>query len=241
MDILFLVLLFIVAWLYSSVGHGGASGYLAIMAIFGISPDLMRSSAFFLNIFVAGAAAIMYIKGGYFKWKIFLPFAICSVPMAFVGAQITIDPKIYKIILGIFLLLGAARILYRPKKNEFSERKINWIAASFIGASIGLLSGIIGIGGGIILSPILLLFHWANFKETAAASAVFIVLNSVSGLFGLYIKGFPSNPELFLWVAIAVVGGFLGSWGGSTKYSGGFLKYVLSTVIVIASFKLFLV
>ncbi len=238
MDYIFLVLLFVVAFLYSSVGHGGASGYLALMALFGMEPLIMRSSALTLNLFVAGTAFLAFYRGGYLKWKLIIPFIVTSVPMAYFGAQTEVEPRIYKIILGIFLLIAVARILYRPKDYEKS-RENNIIISLFIGAALGFFSGMIGIGGGIVLSPLLILMHWANVKEAAAASALFILLNSTAGLLGLYQTGFSPNPQIFIWVAFAFAGGLLGSWSGSFKISVLRLQYLLAFVLVIASFKLF--
>jgi len=237
-DYIFLFLLFVVAFLYSSVGHGGASGYLALMALFGMEPLIMRSSALTLNLFVAGTAFIAFYKGGYLKWKLIFPFIVTSVPMAYFGAQTQVDPKIYKIILGIFLLIAVGRMIYRPRDYEVSKDN-NIIISLFIGATLGFFSGMIGIGGGIILSPLLILLHWANVKEAAAASALFILLNSTAGLLGLYQAGYTPNPQLFIWVAFAFAGGLLGSWSGSFKLSIVRLQYLLAFVLMIASIKLF--
>jgi uncharacterized protein len=238
MDYLFLILLVLVAFLYSSVGHGGASGYLALMALFGMEPLLMRSSALTLNLFVAGSSFIAFYRGGYLKWRLILPFLITSVPMAYFGAQTIIEPKLYKVILGIFLLIAVARILYRPKEYEKS-RNNHLILSLFIGAFLGFFSGMIGIGGGIILSPLIILLHWANVKEAAATSALFILFNSAAGLYGIYQIGFTPNPQIFIWVAFAFAGGLLGAWTGSFRFSTIRLQYVLAFVLLIASVKLF--
>jgi uncharacterized membrane protein YfcA len=239
MDYLFLILLVLVAFLYSSVGHGGASGYLALMALFGMEPLLMRSSALTLNLFVAGSSFIAFYRGGYLKWRLIVPFLITSVPMAYLGAQTLINPKLYKIILAIFLLIAVARMLYKPRAYEKSKDN-NLILSLFIGAFLGFFSGMIGIGGGIILSPLIILLHWANVKEAAAASALFILLNSAAGLYGIYQVGFTPNPQIYIWVAFAFGGGLLGAWTGSYRFSSLRLQYVLAFVLLIASVKLFL-
>lgn len=241
LNYLFLALLFIVAFLYSSVGHGGASGYLALMALFGLAPALMRSSALILNIFVSFVSFFQYYRGGYFKWKLFLPFAIASIPMSFLGAFITIDAMMYKKILGILLIFPILRLLGLIGKESDMEKEVNIGIALLIGASIGLLSGMIGIGGGIILSPLILIFHWANMKQTAAVSALFIFVNSIAGLIGLLSNGVHIDPVVYGWLLIAFWGGLLGAYYGRNKFSNTVLKRALAIVLVIASVKLLLV
>jgi len=240
MEPLFLIILFIVAFLYASIGHGGASGYLALMAIFGVEAVTMKSSAMVLNLFVAGISFYSYYKGGYFKWKILFPFVITSMPAAFFGAKFSIDPTFYKISLGFCLLIAVARMLLHVKSNENETMQTpNVTIALIIGAFIGLFSGMIGIGGGIILSPILIVLGWANLKQSAAISAAFIWLNSVTGLLGTLSSGVHLAPTILPWIVVALVGGFLGSWSGSFKFSEVKLRYILATVLVMASFKLF--
>lgn len=237
-SLLFMVLLFIVAFLYSSVGHGGASGYLALMALFGIAPESMKSSALLMNIFVSFTAFYAYYRGGYFKWKLFLPFAIASIPASFIGAYLTVDALLYKRILGVILILPIIRLFGFLGKEPEVEKSVNHYAAFFIGAVIGLLSGMIGIGGGIILSPVILLLHWGKMKETACASALFIFVNSISGMIGLLSKGITIDPSVYLWVGVALAGGFIGAYFGSKKFSNPILKKILAFVLMIASIKL---
>ncbi len=227
--------------MYSSVGHGGASGYLALMALFGVATIYMRSSALILNIFVSAVSFYAFYKAGYFKIKILIPFIIGSIPMAFLGARMNIDPQLFKYILGVFLVVAVTRMIYVPKNNRKEVIPFNFIIAFFIGAFLGFFSGLIGIGGGIILSPVLLLLGWANMKETAAISACFIFLNSASGLAGLISSGITINPQLMYWVAIAFTGGILGAYIGSFKISLVRLKYLLAFVLFLASIKLLLV
>lgn len=237
---LFLLLVLIMAFMYASVGHGGASGYLAVLALFSVEPATMKSSALILNIFVSLISFINYYRGGYFKWKLFLPFAIASIPASYIGASIPLSGDVYKKILGMCLLFPILRLAGLLGKESEETSTLKWSYGLIIGASIGFLSGMIGIGGGIILSPVILLFHWARMKETAAVSALFILVNSISGLLALFAKGFSPNPEIYLWLAAAVTGGFAGAYLGSKKFNSKTLRYILATVLLIASIKLIL-
>lgn len=238
LNVLFLILLLIVAFLYASVGHGGASGYLALMGLFNFAPPVMKSSALLLNIFVSFIAFVQYYRGGYFKWKLFLPFAIASVPAAFIGASVTVDAIIYKKILGVVLLFPILRLFGVFNTESEEQKEINITIALIVGACIGFLSGMLGIGGGIILSPVILLLHWGNMKQTASVSALFIFVNSISGFAGLMSKGIKINTIVYLWLIIAITGGLLGAYFGSRKWDNTVLKRVLAIVLCIASFKL---
>jgi uncharacterized membrane protein YfcA len=237
---LFIPLLFIVAFLYASVGHGGASGYLALMALFSFSPSVMKSSALILNICVSIIAFYQYYKGGYFKWQLFLPFIITSVPASFIGAYITVDADIYKKILGVLLVFPILRLLGVFGKESDTLKEIKWFWALLIGAIIGLLSGMIGIGGGIILSPVIILLHWGNMKQTAAVSALFIFVNSIAGIAGLMIKGVSIDSYVFLLLPVVIVGGIAGAYVAQKKLNNQTLKIILASVLVIASMKLLL-
>jgi uncharacterized membrane protein YfcA len=237
---LFIVLLFVVAILYSSVGHGGASGYLAVMALAGISPSLMKSSALILNLFVAGVAFISFYRAGHFKWNILWPFAITSVPMAYIGAQLSINPTAYKILLGICLLIAVIWIIVKPKLSEKPIKAPSLFIALAVGAILGFVSGMIGIGGGILLSPLLILLNWTTIKQTAGISAAFILLNSTSGLVGLIQKGLVLDGHTSLWIIGALTGGVLGSYMGSRKLSIEGFKYILAGVLCLAAIKLFI-
>lgn len=235
---LFYILLFLVAFLYASVGHGGASGYLALMAIFSITPDVMKPTALLLNLFVSLTSFIQYYRGNHFKWKIFFPLAIASVPMSFLGGLLVLDGTIYKKILGVLLLIPVVRFLVFKNPQVDEPKKPDIILSLIIGGSIGLLSGMIGIGGGIILSPILLLLKWTDQKQTAAISALFIFVNSLAGLIGQMTKGIHFNADMYWYVIIAFIGGLCGAYFGALRFKQTILKNILATVLLLAAYKL---
>jgi uncharacterized membrane protein YfcA len=240
LQIVFILLLFVVAFLYASVGHGGASGYLALMALFGMAPDFMKPTALLLNLFVSLSAFILFYRGGHFKWKLFLPFALASIPMSFVGGVISLDADIYKKLLGVLLLIPVIRMLFFPNTDESELKEGNIGLSIFIGATIGFLSGLIGIGGGIILSPVLLMMRWTNQKQTAAISALFIFVNSLSGLAGQLSTGLVLQSSMVSYVAVAFCGGTIGGWLGAGKFNQQILKYLLTIVLFVAALKLLL-
>lgn len=236
--ILFYFLLFAVAFLYASVGHGGASGYLALGAIFDLAKEVMRPTALLLNLFVSLTAFIQFYRGKHFILKIFLPLALASVPMAFIGGRINIDTSTYKVVLGILLLVPIIRFLFFPNIPVTEIRKSNiWISV-LMGAAIGFISGVIGIGGGIILSPLLLLLKWTDQKQTAAISALFIFVNSFSGLLGQMTRGINFNTDMIAYVGVAFAGGFCGAYFGAMKFNQDVLKMLLAAVLALASYKL---
>jgi uncharacterized membrane protein YfcA len=237
---IFCILLFVVAFLYASVGHGGASGYLALMAIYGFAPEEMKPTALLLNLFVSMTSFIQFYRGKYFILRLFLPLAIASVPMAFLGGMITIEAGIYKKILGVLLLFAVARFFFSRNARPEEMKPVNIWGAVITGAVIGLFSGMIGIGGGILLSPMLLLLKWTDQKQTAAISALFIFVNSVSGLAGQLTQGIVFSSEMILYVAIAFGGGLLGAYFGALKFKQDILKNVLAVVLLLAAYKLLL-
>ncbi len=240
-DILFYLLLFMVALLYASVGHGGASGYLALMAFFALSPDTMRPTALVLNIFVSGTSFFQYYRGGHFRWRLFWPFALASIPAAFLGGMVSIDAGLYKKILGVLLLFAIARLtgvgIFR--ENE-TEKPQNLFLSLVVGLVIGLFSGMIGIGGGIILSPVILLLHWADMKKTAAVSALFILVNSIAGISGMFTQGIQFNTAMATMVMVALAGGLTGSYMGARKMGNRMLRNILAAVLLLATVKLLL-
>lgn len=240
MDTLFLfyILLFVVAFLYASVGHGGASGYLALMAIFSVSPDVMKPTALLLNLFVSMVSFIQFYRGGHFIAKIFWPLALASIPLAFAGGLVHVDAYIYKKILGVLLIIPIIRFLFFSNVQIEAYKKASTGLSVVIGGVIGFLSGLIGIGGGIILSPVLLLLKWTNMKQAAAISALFIFVNSLSGLAGQLTKGVQFNSNMLMYVVVAFAGGIGGAYFGSLKFRHAILKNILAVVLLLAACKL---
>jgi uncharacterized membrane protein YfcA len=232
-----LVAIGIVAFLYSSVGHAGASGYIAVMALLGLAPATIRPTALVLNILVASIGSVQFWRAGHFRWRLFWPFALLSIPAAYLGGYLQLPAAILKILLGLVLLFSAARLLFRrndPQKVQSPSPP----AAISVGGIIGLLSGLTGTGGGIFLTPTLLFFHWARIREAAAVSALFILVNSIAGLVG-YFTANRSLPSLGLVLAgAAVIGGAVGSYLGSRHFAVRTISLVLAIVLVIAGTKL---
>jgi uncharacterized membrane protein YfcA len=230
----------VVAILYSSVGHGGASGYLAVMAFLSVSPAVTRPTALVLNLFVASIGAIQFYRAGHFKWNIFWPFAVTSIPFAFLGGMITLPTNIYKLLLGLVLLFAAFRLAWSFSKDVEPAPPNIWIAL-VCGAAMGLLSGLVGVGGGIFLTPLLLLMNWSETKTAAGVSALFILVNSAAGLLGNYKQVSVLPSDVIFWIGAAIVGGIIGSLLGSRKFESLMLRRVLAAVLLFAAVKLIFV
>src|SRR5688572_30215347 len=238
---LIIVAIFVVAILYSSVGHGGASGYLAVMAFWAVAPEVTRPTALVLNLFVASIATFQFWRAGHFSWKLFWPFAVTSIPFAFIGGMIKLPTNVYKFVLGMVLLFAAFRLEWKfaSDTNEIGEPNL-WTALT-IGAVIGLLSGLVGVGGGIFLTPVLLLMHWSGAKTAAGNSALFIFVNSAAGLAGNYAQVSVLPANVWMWIGAAVVGGLIGSLLGARKFESITLRRVLAAVLLFAAVKLIFV
>ncbi len=212
------------------------------MAFLAVAPEVTRPTALLLNLFVATIGTVQFYRAGYFSWRLFLPFAAGSIPMSFVGGLIHLPTDVYRIVLGAVLCLAAVRLAIHLKSDdEVKDPPI--VACLLIGALIGLLSGMVGVGGGIFLTPILLLMHWAEARVAAGVSVLFILVNSVSGLAGQYVKGalYGLPAEVWGWVGVAVVGGMIGSTLGSKRFTSMTLRRVLAAVLVFAGIKLIFV
>ena len=257
------LLIFIAALLYSSVGHGGASGYLAAMALFNVSPAVMKPTALVLNLFVAGIGTFRYARAGCFSWDIFWPFAVTSIPCAFLGGTWILAEPVYKLILGIVLLFAAFRMAMGRSTGDQAELKAMVLPLAIVlGAIIGLVSGLTGVGGGIFLSPLLLLLRWADIRKTAGISAAFIFVNSAAGLLG-HVQSARQLPhelpwwtpaallagvqsvrqlphELFWWTPAALLAGLIGAELGSRRLTPVIMRRLLAAVLVVAGVKMLL-
>ncbi|HQU86033.1 MAG TPA: sulfite exporter TauE/SafE family protein [Pyrinomonadaceae bacterium] len=236
-EVLIVLAVFVVALLYSSVGHGGASGYLAVLALFGIASEVSRPTALALNVFVASIAFVQFYREKHFDWKVFLPFAAASIPFAFYGGGRNLPTTVYKIILGITLMLAAIRLAINMKSEIEPRAPKIWICL-LIGAILGLVSGLVGVGGGIFLTPILLLMNWTETKKAAGISALFILVNSISGLLGNYAQVLQLSATVYVWISAAVVGGIIGATLGSKKFNSMTLRRVLAVGLLVAGLKL---
>jgi len=233
----------VVAFLYAGVGHGGGSGYLAVMALCSYNANnanLARPDALVLNLVVSGMAFLQFQKGGFFKLRDFLWLAGFSVPMAFLGGLTPIEDALYKKILGVMLMSASVLMVFRPAEPK-NVSEMPTIAVAIIGSVIGFASGLTGIGGGVWLSPILLLAGWAGQKQTAALSSAFIFVNSLSGLLGWVNADKPWDENLPVMMGIVLVFGGLGAWLGTAKYQPKAMKWLLALVLGIASVKLLMV
>ncbi len=238
-------LILLAAALYSSVGHAGASGYLAAMAVVGLAPETMRPTALCLNILVATIATVRYARAGQFDLRTLWPFALASVPAAFLGGTLHLPTNLYRPLAGVILLLSALELVRSARRSaareaEASRPDVPVVPALGIGAGIGLLSGLTGTGGGIFLSPVLLFLGWAQTRKISGVSAAFILLNSVAALAGTTFAVSALPPAVPLWLLAATVGALLGTQLGTRLLPIPALRYALSLVLVIAGAKLIL-
>lgn len=236
------ILVMFVAMLYSSVGHGGASGYLAVLSLLGYPTSQMASTALVLNLLVSGLASASYIKAKHFSWRLTWPFIITSIPASLAGGLMHISNHTYYLLLALILIVSALRLAttISNKQAEIQCKDVPLPIALTSGAGIGLLSGLVGIGGGIFLSPLMLLFNWANAKQTSATSALFIFVNSLAGLAGRALRGAVDTGTMMPLVVASFLGGALGSYYGANIFSGAVLRRLLAVVLFLAAIKLIL-
>jgi uncharacterized membrane protein YfcA len=227
----------VIAFLYSSVGHAGASGYIAVMTLVGYAPDVIKPTALVLNILVACLSSWQFRRAGYFQWSLFWPFALFSVPFAFLGGYVNLPVGIFKILVGVVLLYSAFRFLVRLKPDADVNPPSREVAMP-VGAGLGLLSGLTGTGGGIFLTPLMILMRWARTKTASATSAVFILVNSVAGLLGNLTSTQTLPSFALLLMGSVILGGAVGSYYGSSKFSTTVVKRMLAVVLTIAGLKL---
>jgi uncharacterized membrane protein YfcA len=241
MDIAHLIFLSLaialIAFLYSAVGHAGASGYIAVLTLWGISATIIRPTALMLNILVATIGTIQFYRAGYFSWKLFWPFALLSIPAAYFGGYLQPSASLLRILIGLVLLFSAARLIFRrhdPPETIMPSPPV----AIGVGAGLGFLAGLTGTGGGIFLTPLLLFCRWAQIRRAAAVSAVFILVNSIGGLIG-YFTAKHALPSLGLLLALpAICGGLAGSHLGSRRFPVRAISLLLATVLTVAGAKL---
>jgi uncharacterized membrane protein YfcA len=239
--VLLAVGLLVAAFGYAAVGHGGASAYIAAMALAGIAPVEMRPIALLLNILVSSLGTWKFYRAGFFRWRLFWPFAVVSIPMAYLGGAITLPGNAYKILVGVVLLYAAWQ-LWRSGKSgeemrEVREPPLGW--AMLIGAAMGLLAGLTGVGGGIFLSPLLLMLGWAGTKQTSAVAAPFILVNSLAGLAAIFVaKGAALPTYVWILAPAVLVGGWLGAEYGSRRFANPVVRRVLGLVLALAGAKM---
>lgn len=237
-DLILYLLLPTIAFLYASVGHGGASSYLMILALLNFAPEQIRPTALIMNMFVSLMAFISFRKNIDFPIRLFVLLVAFSIPAAYWGGSILVDTQWYKRILGLLLIFPILKFFEFLPKGKVLEIQGKWWLIGIIGLMIGFVSGLIGIGGGIILSPIILLLGWADVKETAAVSALFIFLNSVSGFLGADGFSVEISPQLWIVMPLTIIGGGLGAYLGASKFQPTVVKKLLGLVLLVAAVKL---
>ncbi len=242
-DMLLAALFFAVAVLYSSVGHAGASGYIAAMALLGFAPEQMRPTALALNLLVGGIGLFRWWRGGHVRWRNVLPFVLASAPAAFLSAQIKLPKESYSMLLGIVLLVAAIGVFRHASRAESEDaaaqgRTVPWVAGLLVGAAIGTLSGLTGTGGAIFLTPLLLFAHWMPTREASGTSVAFVWINSLTGLAGLLHSGQALPSMLPLWLGVVAIGALIGTQMGLKWLPVRGLRYALGVVLLIAAGKL---
>jgi uncharacterized membrane protein YfcA len=234
----------VAAFLYASVGHGGASAYIAAMALAGVAPAEMRPIALQLNVLVSALAAFKFYRAGHFRWRLFWPFAATSIPAAYLGGAITLPGTAYKVLVGLVLLYAGWQLWWSARAGDELRpaRTVPVPLALAIGAALGVLSGLTGVGGGIFLSPLLLMLGWAGTKQTSAVAAPFILVNSLSALAAGFVRN-PTLPPDYAWVLMAVVvaGGWAGAEYGSRRFANPLIRRLLAVVLAVAGGKMVLV
>lgn len=240
--ILVSVLFFIISILYSSVGHAGASGYLAVMALLSFAPETIKPTSLILNVVVASIASVKYIKADCFDKRIFLAFILTSMPMAFIGGYITISPRYFKLVAGLFLIISSLLLIIRAyyKPSQTMANQMPFVYGLIGGSLIGLISGLIGVGGGIFLSPIIIIANWTSVRNTSGVAALFILFNSLAGLAGHMLALNKLDINIFYWIIAVVMGGLIGSFLGTIKFNNKIIITCLFIVLLSAGLKFLL-
>ena len=240
MNVLLALLFFLVAMLYAAVGQGGGSGYLAAMGVLGLPPGAMKPTALTLNVLVAAIGTWRFYQAGHFVPRLFWPFAVTSVPFAFVGGRLSLPGVAYQRLVGVILLYAAFRLWRGGGESEGAPRRLSALWPLLAGAAIGFLSGLIGVGGGIFLGPLLLLTGWASTLTTMSITAAFVLVNSAAGLLGYLTTGSAFPAALGLWIVVATAGGWLGAEVGSQRLDPKVLNRLLALVLVVGGVRLLL-
>jgi len=237
--ILLTTAILLLAALYASVGHGGGSGYLAAMALLGFAPDVMKPTALSLNVLVAGIGTVKFCRAGCFRWSLFWPFAAASIPAASIGGGISLPGSAYRILVGLILLYSAGRLFYSAKNTGHARPEAPPLGVALVaGTGIGLLSGLIGVGGGIFLSPLLLIMNWSETKAASGVAAAFVLANSISALMGHVTSVALLPSSIPLWLMAAGIGGWMGAEYGSRRFRAATVRQLLAAVIMIAGLKM---
>ncbi|MCH8539372.1 MAG: sulfite exporter TauE/SafE family protein [Opitutales bacterium] len=235
--ILFLTAIFVVALLYSSVGHGGASGYLAVMALFVVAPEYLRPTALFLNLIVSSLGTIAFYRKGYFRNRLFWPLALAAIPFAYIGGQLSLGDMYFRLLLACALIVAISRLFIKAAPEERFRLPSAKVLVP-IGGAMGLVSGLIGVGGGIFLTPLVILLRWSSAKTAAAIFAPFIFVNSLAGLLGLQPSLSDFHPHLMGMAVTVLMAGFLGARWGSGWAQSRHIRCALAGVLMLAVFKL---
>lgn len=238
-NLFYLLPFFLIAALYASVGHGGASGYIAILIILSAETSILRPTALSLNILVSFIGTLIFFREGFFNLKFFLPLSLAAIPFAYLGGSLAIDESLFRKILALTLIFSSFRLFLVPR-NQKLKAPPSRIILCLSGIVLGFISGLLGVGGGIFLTPMIIIFGWGTPKMAAALSAPFILLNSISGLIGLRPSLAELHPLLIYLALVVLFGGYIGSRWGARIASEAIIRSVLACVLIIASFKLFL-
>jgi uncharacterized protein len=233
------ILFFASAALYAAVGHAGASAYLAVMGLYNFAPSVMKPTALSLNILVAAVATFKFYRAGLFSWRLFWPFAVASVPAAFIGGAMVLPAQWYRVVVGVVLLYAAVWMFsssLKPLTRETHAPAL-WVALT-VGLGLGFLSGLTGVGGGIFLSPLMLYMGWAETRATSGVAAPFILVNSIAGLAGHFSSVAQLPPNILIWGVAVLLGGLIGATYGSRRAAPPVLRRLLALVLVVASVKL---
>ncbi|MFN2645941.1 MAG: sulfite exporter TauE/SafE family protein [Burkholderiales bacterium] len=231
----------VAAFGYAAVGHGGASAYLAALGLAGVAPAEMRPMALVLNLLVSALGTYKFYRAGYFRWRLFWPFAVVSIPLAFAGGAIALPGDTYKVLVGIVLIYAAWQLWLSARLgNEMrTVREPPLLWAMVVGALLGFLSGLTGVGGGIFLSPLLLMMGWAGTKQTSAVAAPFILVNSLAGLIGGFtMQAATLPPQVAIFAMAVLIGGWLGAEYGSRRFANPLVRRILAVVLAAAGAKM---